>query len=241
MSGMRVFRLFVTFVALSAAGTLAAPPANPHFNIAPPGQVMQKTVAYLTGEGMQSAWYVVASRKLAGKNMGKTPVYQWYLSFYAPDGNGGGKLAYQLPDKEGTLLSRVQKAHGADMYFPMQDLKIVGTGEFEKPGVQDVVIWDHQTGADCGEADVTVFGADSSARVVQRVHVENGCDLSAKIVKHGMLSAVQLSGPYYSPSAALCCPTKPKAAALLSYDNVNRTWSMAPKYFTISASLAAHR
>lgn len=234
-------RLFYSLVliAFSAASGGAAVPANPHLSPAPPGQVMQRTVAYLTGEAMHSMWYVVASRKLAGKNMGKTPVYQWYLSFYAPDGNDGGKLVYQLPDKQGTLLSKIEKAHGAQMYFPSQDLKIVGTGEFEQSGVQDVVVWDHQAGADCGSADVTVFGANAKNQVVQRVHVQNGCQLDAKIVKHGALNAVQLNGPYYGPNAAMCCPTKPKASAMLAYKNGD--WSVTPKYYIISASLAEHR
>src|SRR5690348_8318554 len=158
---------------------------------------MQRTVAYLGGEAMHSMWYVVASRKMAGKNMGKTPVYQWYLSFYAPDGEDGGKLIYQLPNKQGELLSTVTKAHGAQMYFPQQELKIVGAAEFEQAGVQDVVVWDHQAGADCGSDDVSVFGANGKGQVQQRVHVQNGCQLAAKIVKHGQLSAIQLTGPYY--------------------------------------------
>jgi hypothetical protein len=181
---------------------------------------------------------VVTRRKLVGEQMGKELVYQWYVSFYAPAQNGV-RLVYQLPNKDGELLSRVTKARGAQLYFPQQDVKIVGAAEFEKFGVQDVVVWDHQSGADCGTADVTVFGANDKEQVEQRVHVENGCSLEAKIVKHGALSAVQLTGPYYSPKASMCCPTKPKASAVLSYEN--GTWSMAPKYFTISASLAAHR
>lgn len=228
-------RAFV--IAACVASTAAAP--RTHYDVAPPGQVMQDTVAYLTGEAMHSAWHIVASRKLAGKNMGATPVYQWYLSFYAPDGENGGKLVYQLPNKDGELLSRVVKAHGAQMYFPQQDVKIIGAAQFEQSGVQDVVVWDHQAGADCGAADVTVFGANTKGQLEQRVHVENGCSLDAKIVKNGSLPAVRLSGPYYGPKAPMCCPTKPKASALLSY--AKGTWSVKPDYYTISASLAAHR
>lgn len=235
---MKHFATALILAAFTLSGVAGAAPKT-HFNVAPPGQVMQDQVAFLTGEAMHSAWHVVASRKLVGKNMGKTPVYQWYLSFYAPDGENGGKLVYQLPGKDQELLSRVTKAHGAQMYFPQQDVKIVGAAEFEQSGVQDVVVWDHQSGADCGGADVTVFGADAKGQVVQHVHVQNGCSLDAKIVKHGALSAVQLSGPYYGPKAAMCCPTKPKASALLSY--ANGKWSMSPNYYIISASLAAHR
>ena len=222
--------------ALGAAAAGAAP--KPHYDVAPPGQVVQDTAAYLTGEGMNSAWHVVASRKMIGKQMGKTPVYQWYLSFYAPAQNGG-KLVYQLPNEGHELLSRVTKAHGAPLYFPQQDLKIVGAAEFEKSGVEQVVVWDHQSGADCGAADVTVFGANAKGQVEQSVHVENGCSLEAKIVKHGNLSAVHLSGPYYGPKAPMCCPTEPKASATLAY--ANGAWSVNPNYYIISASLAAHR
>lgn len=230
---MKNILLALSVVALSAtAAAGAAVPANPHLSPAPPGHVMQRTVAYLTGEAMHSMWYVVASRKLAGKNMGKTPVYQWYLSFYAPDGNDGGKLVYQLPGKQSTLLARIEKAHGAQMYFPMQDLKITGAAELERPGVQDVVVWDHQAGADCGAADVTVFGANSKGQIEQRAHVQNGCALDAKIVKHGALSAIQLSGPYYGANAPMCCPTKPKASAMLRY--AHGRWSVTPKYYTIA-------
>lgn len=221
---------------LSAAAAGAAP--KPHYDVSPPGQVVQDTVAYLTGEGMNSAWHVVASRKTIGKQMGKTPVYQWYLSFYAP-AQSGAKLVYQLPNDSHVLLSRVTKARGAPLYFPQQDLRIIGAAEFEKAGVQQVVVWDHQSGADCGTADVTVFGANAKGQIQQSVHVENGCSLEAKIVKHGNLSAVQLSGPYYGPNAAMCCPTKPKASAMLAY--ANGAWSVNPNYYIISASLAAHR
>jgi hypothetical protein len=228
--------------ALALAGCFAATAAVPHkvhYDVAPPGQVMQDQVAYLTGEAMHSAWHIVASRKMLGKQMGKTPAYQWYLSFYAPDGNDGGKLVYQLPGPDRELLSRVTKAPGADLYFPQQAVKIVGAAEFEQAGMQDVVVWDHQAGADCGSDDVTVFGANAKGQVEQRVHVQNGCSLSAKIVKHRALSAVRLSGPYYSPKAALCCPTKPRASAVLAFSR--GAWSVNPNYYIISASLAAHR
>lgn len=233
-------KFFLRVLALAACfAATAAVPQKVHFDIAPPGQVMQDQVAYLTGEAMHSAWHVVASRKMVGKQMGKTPAYQWYLSFYAPDGEGGGKLVYRLPGPDHELLSRVTKAHGAQLYFPQQEVRIAGAAEFERSGVQDVVVWDHQAGADCGSDDVTVFGANAAGRVEQRAHVQNGCSLSAKIVKHGGLSAVQLSGPYYGPKAALCCPTKPKATALLVYSH--GAWSVNPNYYIISSSLAAHR
>lgn len=60
-------------------------------------------------------------------------------------------------------------------------MKIVGAAELEQTGVQDVVVRDYQSGADCGISDVTVFGVDASGRVVQRMHVENGCNLRTSV------------------------------------------------------------
>ena len=189
---------------------------------------------------MNSAWHVVTSRTLAGKQMGETPVYQWYLSFYAPSQNGL-KLVYRLPNKSTLLIPNVTKAHGAQMYFPHEQLTIVGTGELERSGVQDVVVQSHAFAADCGIATIAVFGAKSAGTtftVEPRVTVNNACSLNASIVKNGALQNVRLSGPYYAKSAPLCCPTKPNAAAMLTFSA--GTWSVKPDYFIISASLASH-
>ena len=210
-------RILYVLTLLALVAGAAGTAAKARFDVAPPGQIVQDTVAYLSGENTNSAWHVVTSREQ----------HQWYLSFYAPAGNGV-KLVYRLPNGTHELLSRVTKA-----------VNIVGAAEFRHRGVQDVVVWDRQAGADCGTADVTVFGADAGGRVSQRVHVENSCALHANIVKRGALYAVELTGPYYGRNAPLCCPTKRAARALLSY--TGGTWSVTPNYFIISASLAAHR
>lgn len=198
---------------------------------------MQDVTAYLSGEAMNSAWHVVASRVEAGKQMGKTPAYQWYLSFYAPAQNGL-KLVYRLPNSSHTILSTVTKAHGAEMYFPVQELKIAGVAELERSGLQDVVVQTHQFAADCGSSIVAVFGAGANMSVSPRVTVVNPCALSAKVVKKGSSQTVQLAGPYYNAKAPLCCPTKPHATATLRY--AGGKWLVSPSYFTISASLASH-
>jgi hypothetical protein len=222
-------------LALIAATALGAA-SKPQFDKHPPGQIVQDSVAYLSGEAMNSAWHVVTSRKMLGRQMGKEPAYQWYVSFYAPAAEGL-KLVYQLPGNNDLMLAKVEKASGAELYFPRADVKIVGTGEFEQSGVQDVVLQVMQSAADCGSAKIIVFGADKSMKVVPRVHVQNGCDLRASIVKNGPLAALQLSGPYYSAHAPLCCPTKPHATALLSFQN--GTWTEKPSYFTIMRSSAS--
>lgn len=202
---------------LAASLSIGATPA-PNYDNPPPGTAVQDVTAYLSGEGMNSAWHVVTSRTQ----------HQWYVSFYAPSANGL-KLAYRLPRDNDKLLAKVVKAKGADMYFPHADVRIAGAAELEKTGVQDVVLQIHQIGADCGMADVAVFGADSQMNVRPRAHVQNPCDLQASVVKNGSLAAVQLQGPYYAPSAALCCPTKPHVTALLSFQN--GSWTVRPRYF----------
>jgi hypothetical protein len=203
------------------------------FDGRPQGSTVQNVTAYLTGEGMNSAWHVIASRKLLGTQMGATPVYQWYVSFYAPT-PAGPKLAYRLPDRDPALLAKVAKAPGADMYFPHADVRIIGAAELEQAGVQDAVVQIHQIGADCGSADVVIFGADTKMHVAPKVHVQNPCDLQASIVKDGALAAVRLTGPYYAPGAALCCPTKPRVTALLTF--AKGKWLLRPRYFAVQST-----
>lgn len=236
---MKRFLLLAAFaLAISPGGAGAA--THPSFDKQPPGQIVQDVKAYLSGEAMNSAWHVVASRSVAGKHMGKTPVYQYYLSFYAPAQNGL-KLVYRLPNASTFLIPKVTKAIGAEMYFPIEQLKIVGTGELEQSGVQDVVVQTHRYAADCGSSIVAVFGAKpgGTMAVQPRVSVVNSCSLTASIVKDGALQAVQLAGPYYSPKAALCCPTKPHVTATLAYSK--GAWKVNPSYFLISASMASHQ
>lgn len=193
---------------------------------------MQDVVAYLSGEAMNSKWHVVSSRVLVGKQNGTTPAYQWYVSIYAPAANGW-TLAWRTPGTN-QLLSKVTKANGAQLYFPMQSVRIAGGAELEQPAVQDAVITLHQQAADCGSSTVAIIGNPGKNFKPQvRATVENGCDLQAKIIKYGNMQAVQLTGPYYGPKAAMCCPTKPKATAKLTYSGQIRGWSVTPKYFNV--------
>jgi hypothetical protein len=222
-------------LSLLTAPTAAATRA--HFDKQPPGTIVQDTIAYLSGEAMNSRWHVVTSKKLIGSQMGKEPAFQWYVSFYAP-AQDAGKLVFQLPNRDGLLLSRVKKAHGAQLYFPRQSARIVGVGEFERPGVQQIVLQTRESAADCGVSDVTVFGTNNQMQIGPHVHVGNSCELQARILKQGDGNVIQLSGPYYKGNAPLCCPTKPRVTAILSYRNGN--WTVKPSYFIISASMAEH-
>ncbi len=223
--------LAVTVVA--AAALVAGAASAPQFDKRPPGTIVQDVPAYLSGEGMSSRWHVVASREQVGMQMGKTPAYQWYLSVYAPARGDALNLVYRSPGSGSELLTKVTKAQGAQMYFPAQDLKIVGAGELERSGVQDVVVWSHESGADCGMASVTVLGAQST-RVQLRAHIVNYCELDASVVRNGSLQAVQLKGPYYAPSSPVCCPAKPNVTAILSLEG-GRV-SIKPRYFSAPAT-----
>lgn len=223
-----IFTLVFAFAAL--APLRAAEPPHYTFSPAPPGTIVQSKLVYLAGEGTQSQWRGVLSKKLVGRD-GKQTFYQWYLSIYQIDFNSATyHLRYQSPANGGPL-DKVAKAHGAPMWFPAQSATIVGAAELMEAGVQQLVVASHQTGADCGSADLTVFGFDSKSRkVVPEVTVQNGCDVSAKIVKSANgIASLLLGGPYYNATAAMCCPTKPKANATLKF--ANGKWVETPAYF----------
>jgi len=222
-------------VALAAFAVVFVPagaeePSHVTFSPAPPGTIAQSQLVYIAGEAMHSQWRAVASKKLVGTGNGMN-FYQWYLSMYAIDGTTY-RLKYQSPTNGGPLEKVTQASGGAKMWYPIQSLQIAGVGEFVQPGVQQVVVQSHEAGADCGGATVSVFSANAKGNVVPAASVRNGCDLKA-IVAHSSSGSVRdsivLSGPYYNATAPMCCPTKPKAAAVLSYRN--GAWTETPKYF----------
>jgi hypothetical protein len=206
----------------------------PHYTFSPvpPGTITQNVLVYLAGQAMHSQWRAVASRKNVAKS-GSLTYSQWYLSIYSINATTYS-LKYRSPDNGGPL-SKVTKAKGAPMWFPYQEITIVGAGQFMVPSVEQLVVASHETGADCGGATVTVFALDKKTqKPAPSVTVTNGCALSAAIVHEKGADAIKLSGPYYSPTAALCCPTKTKASAMLRYRNGK--WAMTPKYYTIAGS-----
>ncbi|MBV9264336.1 MAG: hypothetical protein JO324_08440 [Candidatus Eremiobacteraeota bacterium] len=58
--------------------------------------------------------------------------------------------------------------------------------------------------------------------------LSNPCDLDAQIQGDHLT----LQGPYYSSSAPLCCPTKPRAIATLRYRS--GAWIESPRYFKLT-------
>ena len=229
-------RIHLSIVALCAAAVLAVSasaqePPHVTYAPAPPGTIVQNQLVYLGGQAMHSQWRAVASKKLVGSASG-TNFYQWYLSMYAIDGSTY-RLKYQSPAKGGPLSTVTQAAGGAKMWFPLQTLRIVGVGQFVQAGVDQLVVQSHETGADCGAAVVSVFATDSKGNVVPAVSLRNGCDLNATVAHgHGAVrDSIVLSGPYYNATAPMCCPTKAKATAVLSYRNGK--WIETPKYYAL--------
>ena len=205
---------------------LAPAPASDEFVPPLPGSVVQSRYVAFNGEGTNDRWRAVAGKKLVGSGNGRD-FYQWYLSIYAWR-RGAYRLRYQSPDNGGPL-TRVTQARGAKMWFPVQQLRIVGTAALMRPGGEQLVVESQEMAADCGLATVTVFASGPGGSLGPAATVENPCDLSATITHAG--DAIELTGPYYAPNAAFCCPTNPHASALLRYRG--GVWVESPKYFKI--------
>jgi hypothetical protein len=217
-------------VLLAVVPAAAEEPPHVTFSPAPPGSVVQSQLVYLSGEAMHTQWRAVASKKLLG-SQNATDFYQWYLSIYFID-DTTYRLKYRSPANGGPL-SRVTQPSGAKVWFPIQQLKIVGAAELMQPAVQQLVVQSHEMAADCGASVVTVFTSSANGTVAPAVSVRNGCELAATIIRDSSGDAIELSGPYYGANAALCCPTKPHATATLRYRN--GAWSESPNYFPLFA------
>jgi hypothetical protein len=224
------------WIAAAIVATIAFPapaeePAHVTYSPAPPGTVAQNQLVYLSGESMHGQWRAVASRKRVGSS-GSTAFDQWYLSIYQIDGSTY-RLRYQSPRDGGPLEPVKQAAGGAKMWFPLQTLRIAGTAALMQPGVQQLVVQSHESAADCGLSTVTIFATNASGKIVPAASVRNYCDLRATIAHgHGSVpDTIVLSGPYYNKTAPLCCPTKPKGAAVLRYRN--GTWTETPNLFPL--------
>ena len=232
--GLNKIILPAALLLLMAGVVSAAEPLHFKYLPPPPGTIAQSQLVYLSGEAMHGQWRGVVSRKAVGRDADENETfYQWYLTIYAIDSNGNYARKFQAPGKGTALLDVLEKAKGANLWFPRQTAEIVGTAHLMQPGVQQLVVAVHQTGADCGSATLTVFRFDrATQRVVPAVSLANGCQLDAKIVHEAAGDALRIDGPYYGPKAAMCCPTKPKASATLRYRDGK--WRLAPAYYEMS-------
>ncbi len=218
-------------IVVGTAVVRAQNPAHPVFRPAPPGVVLQMQAVDMGGTAMHALWQAVLSRKVVGVGHGRT-FYQEYLSIYAPE-RAGYRLRYRSPGGK-MPFDTVAKVNGVPLWFPVQNAKIVGAGTFMGPGRQQLVVESQQAAADCGTAHVDLFAYDAQRHaIVPVLAVENGCDLQAGIVRTKGGDALRLTGPYYAEGAALCCPTKPKAVALLHFVNATGRWVQSRPYFTI--------
>lgn len=222
--------LAAVIVALVTTGSVAArEPSHVTYAPVPPGTVVQNQVVSLGGAAMHAQWRAIASKSLVGSD-GSQKFYQWYLSIYRLDGTTY-RLAYRSP-QDGGPLATVEQAHGAKLWFPVAEMKIVGAAQLMRPGVQQLVVQSHEAAADCGNATVAIFGANAHGNVVPVVSVGNGCDLSASIVHASAGDTLRLEGPYYAANAPRCCPTKPRASAVLRY--AGGVWKASPNYFQLA-------
>lgn len=212
-----------------AARAVAEEPPHVTYSPAPPGTVVQNQLVYLAGEAMHSQWRAVLSKAPVGHD-GTQTFYQWYLSIYAIDGTTY-HLHYQSP-KDGIPFSKVEKAHGASMWFPVADASIAGAGELMGPGAQQLVVVSHEAAADCGMARVDVLFQDAAMQMIMpTLSVENPCSLSARVVTGKSGTSLAVTGPYYAKHAPLCCPTKSRVTAIFRFTNSG--WVETPKYFSI--------
>ena len=217
-------------IAVCSARALAEEPPHVTYSPVPPGTVVQNQLVYLAGETMHAQWRAVLSKKPVGHNASQT-FYQWYLSIYAIDG-ATYHLKYQSP-QDGIPFSRVTQAHGAAMWFPVADASIAGVGELMGPGAQQLVLVSHEAAADCGSSRVDVFFQDAAMQMIMpTLSVRNPCSLSARVIHDAHGTALAISGPYYAPNAALCCPTKNHVTAIFRMV-ANKGWVQTPKYFEV--------
>ena len=110
---------------------------------------MQQSSVAFGGEHPTVQWRAIVSKQLVGTGNGQR-FYQWFLSIYGPR-QGAYRLRYQSP-KSGGPLSHVEKAQGAAMWFPVQELRIVGTAGLMRSGTQQLIVQSHEGAADCGSA-----------------------------------------------------------------------------------------
>ncbi len=206
----------------ASAQTSATGPMVP----SPPGSIVQSSFAYLNGVAPNAQWRAVTSRQPLGTSNGRR-FYQWYLSFYGSRQHAY-RLRYQSPTNGGPV-ARVVKGNGTDMWFPVQELHIVGVASLKGDGAQQFVVQSHEMAADCGSATVVVFAGGPEANVAPAVSVANPCELTATIVPGK--DAILLRGPYYGPNAPMCCPTKTNASATLRYRGGH--WIESPSYYKL--------
>lgn len=177
----------------------------------------------------QAPWLVRVTTESLGRDASRT-FEQWRIEVDRPRVLGGG-VAYQSPGTD-TLLDRVEKANGANLWFPNQEVQLLGVGRFLPGARRQLLVRVYQSGADCGSATIALLGLNGRGRSIGRLaSVENACSLDVTIARSARGDELILTGPYYAANAALCCPTKPHAAARLLYRGGR--WIERPQLFKL--------
>ncbi len=225
---------------LACVPLVASAQGNMPFDVRPPGDIVQKSAMSL-GPAAKANFVGVVSRKdLRLGDHSTERRYQPYFTLYqAAAGDKALRRVYQSPSGSDPikLVPKLQPIPNTPgVWMPgYADVRIVGSAQLMQPGTSQLVIRVYSSAADCGAATVHVlaFGSNDQ-RLHDVVHVENYCRLEATLQPPG----ISLTGPYYDRSAALCCPTKNKATALLRYDPKSDKWLIAPQYFRLSPGQA---
>ncbi len=192
-----------------------------------PQRVASRRVDF-AGPG-HGTWLAQVESVVLGRDASRS-FKQWSIAIARPRSLGGG-LAYRSPGTD-TLLDRVERAHGANLWFPNQEAQLIGVGRF-LPGVRrQLLVRVYQSGADCGSVTIALLGLRGRGGSVGRlVSVENVCSLDVKILRSAQGDALLLSGPYYAENAPQCCPTRAHAEARLRYRSGH--WIERPRLFQL--------
>ena len=188
--------------------------------------VATRSVAFVPGV---APWPVRVTTEILGRD-GSRAFEQWRIEVDRPKALGGGS-AYRSPGTD-ALLDRVEKAHGANLWFPNQEAQLLGVGRFLPGRRRQLLVRVYQSAADCGSVTVALLGLRGKGWNVGRlVSIENACSLDVKIERRAGGDELLLAGPYYAENAALCCPTKARAEARLFYRNGR--WIERPQLFRV--------
>ncbi len=194
---------------------------------APPGTVKKVLYAKMTGKGPDQI--VVYSLVTLSKPTPNAPAFtQPYLTIYSYTA-GRWTAVFQSPGS-GKAAGALIAGQSSRMPFPMR-FGLVGAADLMGNGRQQLVASFWSTGADCGSTDVDVL-AYLHGKYRISLNASNFCGLGATISG----SMLVLSGGYYGPTSAMCCPTIQNARATVRYDKATRTWQEQPNYFSVQTN-----
>ncbi len=200
------------------------------------GVVAQKMPIVL-GTGRRANYVAIVWHEDLSTPENTTQRFQPFFELYRANAAGKrqGPAVYRSPSRDDPLklvpkMQPIPNARG--VWMPgYVDVRLIGSAQLMQPGESQLVLRVYSSAADCGAATLHVLTLGSRREVLHDVvQVQNYCALEANLQPH----SVALTGPYYDRNAALCCPTKNRATALLRYDRKRESWVIAPQYFRLS-------